>query len=125
MKLSVLSKPYKLNGFEIVGDEAVSYDGNGKIVIVPDGVRKLASGLFWDNQIIEEVICPDSVEELGGDLFYNCRNLKRFTIGKNVVSMGDNPLQDVLILNWIINPLNSNIKNMYLSERKMVLFIVV
>lgn len=91
LKLSVLSKPYKLNGFEIVGDEAVSYDGNEKVVIVPDGVRKLASSLFWDNQIIEEVICPDSVEELGGDLFYNCRNLKRFTIGKNVVSMGDNP----------------------------------
>ena len=91
VRLSVLPAPRKANGFEIQGDEAVSYFGKEKVAVLPGGVRKICSGIFWDNQEIEEVICPDSLEEIGGDLFYNCHNLKRFTIGRNVRVMGDNP----------------------------------
>ena len=79
------------NGFAIRGSEAVSYNGNGKRVVVPNGVTSITSCMFWDNQEIEEVILPESLVRIGGDLFYNCKNLRRVVVPKNVREMGDNP----------------------------------
>ena len=71
--------------------ELLRFEMNGKKVFVPEGVKELAPGFFWDNQDIEEVILPESLESLGGDTFYNCKNLKYLTIPVKVKTMGNNP----------------------------------
>ena len=76
--------------FHIEGTTAVNYSGPGA-ACVPEGVTALASGLFWDNQLVKKVILPESLVSLGGDTFYNCKNLEEVTIPKNVRFMGNNP----------------------------------
>ena len=68
------------NDFIIKNGVVTSYLAKKNIVIIPEGVISLASGLFWDNQVIEEVILPNSLINLGGDTFYNCFNLKKIII---------------------------------------------
>lgn len=90
---------YKLyNSNDIISDEfiikagvATKYTGNKSIVVVPEGVTELAPCLFWDNQVIEEVILPGTLVNISGDTFYNSANLKKVTIPKSVKFMGNNP----------------------------------
>lgn len=90
---------YKLyNSEDIISEDfiikagvATKYKGNKKKVEVPEGVTELAPCLFWDNQIIEEVILPESLINISGDTFYNSANLKKVNIPKNVKFMGNNP----------------------------------
>ena len=84
-------KNIKCNDFIIKSGVAVQYIGKNDIVVVPEGVRELASCLFWDNQIIKEVKLPESLVNIGGDTFYNCSNLEKVNIPSNVKSMGNNP----------------------------------
>lgn len=90
---------YKLyNSEDIISEDfiikagvATKYKGNKKKVEVPEGVTELAPCLFWDNQIIEEVILPELLINISGDTFYNSANLKKVNIPKNVKFMGNNP----------------------------------
>lgn len=86
------------NSSDIISDDfivkagvATKYTGNKSIVTVPEGVTELAPCLFWDNQVIEEVILPDTLVNISGDTFYNSANLRKVNIPKNVKFMGNNP----------------------------------
>lgn len=85
------SKDIISEDFIIKAGVATKYKGNKKKVEVPEGVTELAPCLFWDNQIIEEVILPESLINISGDTFYNSTNLKKVNIPKNVKFMGNNP----------------------------------
>ncbi len=77
--------------FIVKAGVATKYTGNKSIVVVPEGVTELAPCLFWDNQVIEEVILPDTLVNISGDTFYNSSNLRKVNIPKNVKFMGNNP----------------------------------
>lgn len=86
------------NSSDIISDDfivkagvATKYTGNKSIVVVPEGVTELAPCLFWDNQVIEEVILPDTLVNISGDTFYNSSNLRKVNIPENVKFMGNNP----------------------------------
>ena len=86
------------NSSDIISDDfivkagvATKYTGNKSIVVVPEGVIELAPCLFWDNQVIEEVILPDTLVNISGDTFYNSVNLRKVNIPKSVKFMGNNP----------------------------------
>lgn len=86
------------NSNDIISDDfivkagvATKYTGNKSIVVVPEGVTELVPCLFWDNQIIEEVILPDTLVNISGDTFYNSAKLRKVNIPKNVKFMGNNP----------------------------------
>lgn len=86
------------NSSDIISDDfivkagiATRYTGNKSIVVVPEGVTELAPCLFWDNQVIEEVILPDTLVNISGDTFYNSSSLRKVNIPKNVKFMGNNP----------------------------------
>lgn len=79
------------NDFIIEAGVALKYTGNSNKVFVPDGVKELAPCLFWDNQMIEEVVLPDTLVNISGDTFYNSANLRKVNIPKNVKAMGNNP----------------------------------
>ena len=88
-----LSKNKKIesNDFIIENTTAIKYIGKSSKVEVPEGITSLATSLFWDNQIIEEVLLPKTLVNLGGDTFYNCSNLRKINIPRNVKFMGNNP----------------------------------
>lgn len=79
------------DNFIVKAGVATKYTGNKSIVVVPEGVTELVSCLFWDNQVIEEVILPDTLVNISGDTFYNSANLRKVNIPKNVKFMGNNP----------------------------------
>ncbi len=80
--------------FQIENDVLMGYSGTSSLVIVPEGIRKISSGVFWDCPEIREIIIPSSVSNLGGDTFCYCPNLARLTIPRNVSIIGDNPFTD-------------------------------
>lgn len=93
-----------------------AYLGKESVVKVPDGVTKICSFAFADqdkpNETITQIILPDSVEELeknafvyctalkeirwpeneelsmGGDIFKGCTSLEKISIPKNVRELG-------------------------------------
>ncbi len=83
--------PSDNSDMKIIGKKLVSYTGNEKRLILPEGIEEIQSGCFWDNQKIEEVVFPISMQNIGGDTFYNCLNLRKITITENVETMGNNP----------------------------------
>ncbi len=77
--------------FEINNGLLVNYEGNNEEVIIPEGVTKLANGVFWNCKMIKRVTLPDRLLSLGGDTFYNCERLSHIVIPSSVQVMGDNP----------------------------------
>lgn len=63
------SKSIDSEDFIIKSGVAIKYIGKSKIVNVPEGIRELSPCLFWDNQIITEVILPESLISISGDTF--------------------------------------------------------
>lgn len=87
-------------------------EGDG-ILIIPDGVTKIAAGAlhgtttnpaggeegFQDNWYLEEVVIPDSVTELETDEFSGgpfdlCTDLERVTIGNGVTTIPEGCFED-------------------------------
>ena len=71
------------NGYIIFAKTLFSYIGKSKEIVVPDGVERLANGLFrsgtynWETKFdIESVVLPDSVKYIGNHAFSNCKKLK-------------------------------------------------
>lgn len=52
--------------FKIIGNKVVAYNGHEKKVVLPEGVTAIESGLFWDNQEIEEVIFLIALSTMAG-----------------------------------------------------------
>ena len=77
--------------FEIQNNQLTRYAGNSKTVVIPQEIKRLKNGVFWDRPEIEEVTLPESLESLGGETFSDCPNLVDLTIPQNVSAIGDNP----------------------------------
>ena len=77
--------------YEVENNQLTRYLGNDKIVTIPDGVKKLGNGVFWDHPEIVRVTIPDGVTSLGGETFSDCTNLVNLTIPRGVSVIGDNP----------------------------------
>lgn len=112
------------NDFIIKNGVVTSYLAKKSIVIIPEGVISLASGLFWDNQVIEEVILPNSLMNLGGDTFYNCFNLKKLIITENVEQIGNNPFAGCPNLELINSSKHFNYENdtLYTKDYKRLIY---
>lgn len=77
--------------FKVVDNELIKYLGHDKKVIVPNGIRRIGTGAFWNNVEVEEVVLPDTVTCICGDTFIYATNLKKINIPRNVDEMGDDP----------------------------------
>lgn len=83
-------------------DTLVEYLGHEEIIHIPDGVKKIEAGAFWNRTFIKEIVLPDSVEVIGGDAFAYCYSLKKVNIPPNVNDMGDDPFagcMDLIVSN--------------------------
>jgi hypothetical protein len=77
--------------FEVKNDILKKYTGHDKIVRIPDGIKRIDTGVFWNALFLEEVVIPESVTCIAGDTFIYCKNLKKINIPEAVDQIGDNP----------------------------------
>lgn len=74
----------------IVGDGILlSYKGKGGNIIIPDGVKHIAGGVFKNNARITGVIVPGSVCDIGEEAFCGCKNLKELTLNEGIRNIED------------------------------------
>ncbi len=67
--------------FEIVDGVLLSYRGNERRVVVPDGVTAIGPQAFrYGNPDVEEIVLPDSVRTIGIYAFSNCASLRTVTL---------------------------------------------
>lgn len=86
-----LSKWYKKGEkFLIVGDGILlSYNGNENHVTIPDGVKRIAPYVFYDNTTLKSVSLPDSLIEIGEAAFCGCEKLEDVYGGINLETISD------------------------------------
>ncbi len=76
--------------FEIKDGVLVDADVTGtKSLVIPNGVKKIAKGVFDFNKEIENVYLPDGLEEIGEDAFNECTALSRIYIPASIKKIGD------------------------------------
>ncbi len=63
--------------FCIVGDVLIKYNGNGGDIVIPDGVRIIADGVFAGRLSAVSVVIPESVEYIGNSAFRSCAKLAK------------------------------------------------
>lgn len=68
--------------------ELLGYKGDGKEVVIPEGVKKIAFGVFLDRDNIEKVVLPESLEDVGEYVFFGCASLKEVEIPNKVKKIG-------------------------------------
>lgn len=83
------------------------YSGHDKVVIVPDGVKKIGSFAFSGNESIKEVILPQSVTEIGASAFRGS-SIEKIVIPDSVIKMEDSVFEDCSNLKSVI--LSDNLK---------------
>ncbi len=104
------------NEFVIINGVLSAYNGSGGHVVIPDGVTKIADGVFKNKKqssggiiimdglgtsstfgntdttktgAITGVTIPDSVVEIGNEAFYDCAQLAEISMGASVKRIGD------------------------------------
>ena len=70
-------------------------DENGSLVL-PEGIKEIPYGMFYDNQELKSITIPDSVTRIGFSAFERCNNLTEIIGGNGVRNIGENALNN----NW-------------------------
>ena len=106
----------------------VKYIGRETDIVLPDGIEKLADGLFSGRKIrsivipegvhtigrrafencleLEKVSLPSTLEELGGYAFVDCHKLKSINLGDELTSIEDSVFSECFELRNVIIPRN-------------------
>ena len=77
------------NDFTIKNGVLVSYNGNGKDVKIPNGVKEIGKKAFFCNNKIEKVTIPKGVTKIGDSAFTNCSKLHTVTVPKGLKKIED------------------------------------
>ncbi len=77
--------------FLIENDVLVKYQGREKNIKIPNSIKKIGIGAFWNCTSLIAVEIPNGLEIIGGDAFYYCHNLKSLNIPKSVQIIGNDP----------------------------------
>lgn len=75
---------------------------DNKTYVIPEGVTKLNSDIFWNAEKLEEVILPSTISKIDSGAFSACRGLKFITIPKEVTEIGSNAFSGCSNLSEII-----------------------
>ena len=75
---------YDENGFKILNDVLLGYNGKDKNVVVPDNVKVIGKYAFSDCTFIEKIDLPQNLEKIEKFAFENCVSLKQFYIPTSV-----------------------------------------
>ena len=90
--------------FTIENGVLESYWGEDKDVVIPDGVTKIASSAFNNDDWIESIVIPDTVTEIDNGAFYWCKNLREINLPDSITEIGEYAFKDCSSLEEIIVP---------------------
>ena len=76
------------NGFVIVRGVLHHYAGSAKEVAIPEGVTRIGSEAFYNNNKLTAVTFPAGLTSIGVKAFYGCMNLKDVAIPESVPDTG-------------------------------------
>ena len=66
-------------------DNGLFYYSNIKSIEIPDSVKSIGNGAFWNCQSLKSIEIPDSVESIGDYAFGYCKSMKSLTFkGKTI-----------------------------------------
>ena len=76
------------------------YKGSGGDVIIPENVKSIGNGVFYNRKNLTSVTIPDSVTSIGKNAFCDCRILSYCRIPETVRFIADNAFDgcDSLVL---------------------------
>ena len=77
------------NGFFVQGGVLYAYFGNGGEITIPDGVTRIAPGVFYGRRELTGVGFPASLTSIGAQAFCCCHGLTQVTIPKSVTKIGE------------------------------------
>lgn len=77
-----------MSDFEIKGNVLWQYRGKADVVVIPDGVTRIANWAFSSTSNMKRVEIPDSVTSIGDYAFDHCSDLVEVKGGKNVREIG-------------------------------------
>ena len=66
-----------------------SFSVNLKSVILPEGIRAIGKGCFFDKKGITSITLPESVSEIRANAFLNCQSLEEIVIKNNKILLDD------------------------------------
>lgn len=80
--------------YYIAGDGILlAYKGQDSRLTVPEGVKRIAPGVFKDHKGVTEVSLPNSLEVIGEEAFAGCSNLTRMVGGVGIREIRDRAFQ--------------------------------
>lgn len=114
------------------------------VITIPDRiagneVNAIAPKCFAGKRHIEEVVLPDCVTSLGEYAFYNCRSLKKITIGRKLKDIYDGSfmncsllrhidiragIKDITYLKTILDRIKNTVEVSFVDEGEVVLKLV-
>ena len=68
------------------------YQGTEADIVIPAQINglpvtRIAESAFKENALLRSVVIPDSVVDLGAKAFYNCKNLQKVVLSRNVTEI--------------------------------------
>ena len=112
--------------FVILGDTLFKYNGTAENVIIPDGIKSIASSAFAYNTNIKSVTLPDGLVEVGANAFVHCYNLSDIKIPLSLSHIGAGAFDDTIwmslqnsefvIVNGILIACNSSSRHIELPD---------
>ena len=82
--------------FVIIGDTLFKYNGNAENVVVPAGIKSIASNAFAYNTTIKSVTLPEGLQEVGANAFVHCYSLADIQIPASLSHIGAGAFDDTV-----------------------------
>lgn len=105
--------------FCIVGDVLIKYNGKDENVVIPDGVRIIADGVFAGKLTVKTVTLPSGLEYVGNSAFRSCYNLTEVVFDKDTPPvLGENAFDGCPLINSAETAiLNVDRRDMFFSDK--------
>ena len=89
----------ELTDFFIVDGTLLHYFGDGKSVVIPDGVTRIGDGVFAGCAETEAVEIPVCVKHIGKRAFAGCKKLEKLGLHEGLETIGEDCFLDCFRLN--------------------------
>ncbi len=82
--------PSEIDGEKVVEiGEYAFMSHSASSITVPEGVKKICDGAFYECTNLETLVLPESLEEVGSNAFEGCSGLSEILLSYNIKTIGD------------------------------------